>query len=211
LTAGPTREPLDPVRYLTNRSSGKMGFALASALAARGARVRLVAGPVRLPTPAGAARVDVETAAEMLAAVLAEPGTLFIACAAVADYRPAQAAGAKIKKSSASLELALEPNPDIVATVAALPEAPFTVGFAAETDNLDGYAKAKLTAKGLDLIAANWVGARAAGGGFDSDENALKLFWADGEADLGRGPKAVLAAALAERIAHRYRAKKGTA
>lgn len=203
LTAGPTREPLDPVRFLSNRSSGKMGFALAEAAAARGAVVRLVAGPVQLPTPSGVTRVDVTTAQEMLEAVLVDTGEVFIACAAVADYRPAQAAERKIKKDREGLSLALIRNPDILASVAALTERPFTVGFAAETDRLAEYARGKLTAKGLDLIAANWVGERADGGGFDSDRNALQLFWADGEHDLGAGSKRELADRLLDVVVAR--------
>lgn len=208
ITAGPTREPLDPVRFLSNRSSGRMGFALASAAAARGARVRLVAGPVHLPTPPGVERIDVETAEEMLAAVLAGPGELFIGCAAVADYRPVAAAPEKIKKKQARLTLELERNPDILATVAALKARPFVVGFAAETENLAEHARAKLRDKGADMIAANWVGRRAGGTGFDSPRNALQLFWADGEASLPEAEKEELAHRLLEQVIGRFRMGK---
>ena len=206
VTAGPTREPLDPVRFLTNRSSGKMGYAVAEAAAAAGAEVTLVSGPVALAPPAGVCTVRVESAAEMLAAVLeVVPGAdLFIATAAVADYRPAEAAGQKIKKSAERLELRLERNPDILATVAALAERPFCVGFAAETDNVVAYARGKLQAKGLDLVAANQVGG---GLGFDRDENALTLIWADGERVLPEAPKVALARSLIEVIAERMHAR----
>lgn len=204
VTAGPTREALDPVRFITNRSSGKMGFALAAAAAAAGAQVRLVAGPVTLPTPPGVTRIDVESANEMLAASLANPGEIFIASAAVADYRAAQVANEKIKKGEETLSLQLSRNDDIVATIAALPNRPFTVGFAAETEKLEEHARAKLERKRLDLVAANWVGARAEGAGFDSDENALELFWPGGHCSLGRGSKERIAAQLIEEIARRY-------
>ncbi len=203
ITAGPTREALDPVRYISNRSSGKMGFALASTAAARGARVRLVAGPVALPTPPGVERIDVESAAAMYEAVLADPGEVFIGCAAVADYRVADVAGTKIKKHADTLMLKLVRNPDILATVAALPNRPLTVGFAAETDRLEDYARTKLTEKRLDLIAANWVGERAGEGGFDSDRNALKVFWPGGELDLGTDSKRGLAGRLLDLIVAR--------
>ncbi|HEY0721132.1 MAG TPA: bifunctional phosphopantothenoylcysteine decarboxylase/phosphopantothenate--cysteine ligase CoaBC [Gammaproteobacteria bacterium] len=204
VTAGPTREPLDPVRFISNRSSGKMGFAVAAAAAAAGARVRLVSGPVSLPAPPGVERVDVESAAQMLAAVLADPGEIFIAAAAVADYRPARLAAEKIKKSKDSLTLELSRNEDIVATVAALPGRPFTIGFAAETERLAEHARDKLARKRLDLVAANWVGAQAEGGGFDSDENALELFWPGGHRSLARGAKERLAVQLIDEIARLY-------
>ncbi|MGM0594987.1 MAG: bifunctional phosphopantothenoylcysteine decarboxylase/phosphopantothenate--cysteine ligase CoaBC [Pseudomonadota bacterium] len=204
LTAGPTREALDPVRYLSNHSSGKMGFAIAAAAAAMGARVRLVSGPVALPTPAGVERVDVQSAEQMLQAVLEDAGEIFIGCAAVADYRPVAVAAGKIKKRAETLELALQRNPDILARVAALEPAPFTVGFAAETEALEQHARAKLEAKGLDMIAANWVGERAAGGGFNSDENALELYWEGGGQSLPRSDKPTLARSLLATIAQRY-------
>ncbi len=205
VTAGPTREALDPVRFLSNHSSGKMGFAIATAAAAMGAEVHLVAGPVALPTPAGVERVDVETAEQMLKAVLADPGDIFIACAAVADYRPVEAAGEKIKKQAEQLTISVQRNPDILATVAALDHRPFCVGFAAETEQLEAHARAKLENKRLDMIAANWVGERAAGGGFNSDTNALELYWSDGAAHLDSAPKAELAQALIRTVAEQYR------
>ncbi len=205
ITAGPTREGLDPVRFISNHSSGRMGFACAAAAAELGARVRLVAGPVSLPTPAGVERVDVESAEQMREAVLASPGAIFIATAAVADYRPAAVGAEKIKKGADSMRLELLRNPDILAEVAALELGrPFCVGFAAETENLVAHARAKLEGKRLDMLAANWVGARAEGGGFDSEENALELFWADGAESLPRAPKTELARELLARIAARY-------
>lgn len=204
ITAGPTREALDPVRFISNHSSGKMGFAIAAAAASLGARVRLVAGPVSLATPAGVERIDVENAAAMLEAVLSDPGEIFIGCAAVSDYRPIAAAPEKMKKQAERLNIELIRNPDILATVAALPQAPFTVGFAAETEQLETYARGKLTAKGLDMIAANWVGERAEGGGFNSEENALQLFWSGGGQVLEFARKTELARQLVTIIAERY-------
>jgi len=207
VTAGPTREPIDPVRYVSNHSSGKMGFAVAQAAAEAGAEVVLVAGPVTLPTPRGVKRVDVESAAEMAAAVAAREFDLFIGAAAVADYRPAQPAAQKIKKAQSELQLLLTRNPDILATVAARPARPFTVGFAAETSDLEAHARDKLEQKGLNMIAANWVGPGAEGG-FNSDTNALHLFWAGGRADLPMQEKGALARALIAHIAERYRQKR---
>ena len=200
VTAGPTREPLDPVRYLSNRSSGKMGFALAHAFAREGAEVTLVTGPVSLPTPAGVQRVDVETALEMREAVLdAVSGQdLFVGCAAVADYRPERREDTKIKKSSDILELRMRRNPDILAEVAALPDGPFTVGFAAETGDLLQYARRKLEVKGVDMIAANRVGE---GAGFEVDRNALEVIWKGGRQSLPFQDKATLAQRLVELIA----------
>jgi phosphopantothenoylcysteine decarboxylase/phosphopantothenate--cysteine ligase len=205
ITAGPSREAVDPVRFISNHSSGKMGFAIAEAAAAMGAQVRLVAGPVALVTPAGVERIDVESAAQMLEAVLVDPGDIFIACAAVADYRPQQVAGEKVKKSEEQLTLQLVRNPDILATVSALKGGPFTVGFAAETENLTENARKKLQRKQLDMIAANWVGERAEGAGFNSDENALQLIWAEGERSLPRSDKRELARQLLGAVAERYR------
>lgn len=206
ITAGPTREPLDPVRYLGNRSSGRMGYALAEALEELGARVVLVSGPSALPAPPRMERVGVETALEMHAAVMARVADcdLFIATAAVADYRPAQPAPAKIKKSAGALTVRLVPNPDILAEVAARPRPPYTVGFAAETDSdrLEDYARGKLSAKGLDLIAANRVGGEQ--GGFEREENALLVLWPGGRREFPMMPKPRLARALAELIAERY-------
>lgn len=206
VTAGPTREPLDPVRYLGNRSSGRMGYALAEAIAQLGARVLLVSGPSALAAPPGIERVMVETALEMHAAVMDRVADcdLFIGAAAVADYRPAEPAAEKIKKSATGLTVRLIPNPDIIAEVAARPRPPYTVGFAAETDarQLETYARGKLGAKGLDLIAANRVGGDR--GGFEHDENALVVLWADGRREFPLMPKPRLARALAELIAERY-------
>jgi phosphopantothenoylcysteine decarboxylase / phosphopantothenate---cysteine ligase len=201
ITAGPTREGIDPVRYISNRSSGRMGFALAQAAAEAGAEVTLVSGPVALATPRGVARLDVETAAQMNAAVRDRPCDIFIACAAVADYRPAQPASRKLKKSE-RITLELVPNPDIVADMSARPNPPFTVGFAAETHDLAQFAQAKLKAKRLDMIAANLVGA---GRGFEREENALEVFWADGGHSLPQAGKHQLARELVGLIATRYR------
>jgi len=180
LTAGPTQEDLDPVRFLTNRSSGKMGYAVAEAAAQRGAKVILISGPTALETPAGVTRIDVRTAAEMLNAVqrhFAEATTAIFA-AAVADYRPAEAAAHKIKKTGGEFTLRLEPNPDILATVAHKKEDRLIVGFAAETDRVAENARKKLQEKDADLIVANDV--TAAGAGFDVDTNVVTLFARDG-------------------------------
>ncbi|SHM84405.1 bifunctional phosphopantothenoylcysteine decarboxylase/phosphopantothenate--cysteine ligase CoaBC [Halomonas cupida] len=183
ITAGPTREPLDPVRYLSNHSSGKMGFALAEAARNSGARVTLIAGPVTLPTPAGVTRIDVETAQQMLEAAqdLASDCDIFIGCAAVADYRAAAAAEHKIKKveGEQGLTLRLIKNPDIIATISALADAPMVVGFAAETRDVEQYAQAKLERKGLDMIIANDVSRQDLG--FGSDDNAAILLWRNGD------------------------------
>ena len=206
LTAGPTREPLDPVRFIGNRSSGKMGFALASAFLAAGASVTLVAGPVALETPVGVERVDVETALEMEAAVMSRAADcdLFVGCAAVADYRPAEVAAQKIKKDGSNTEMSIHlvRNPDILAAVAALPQAPFTVGFAAETESHEAHAEKKRLAKGVDMIAANRVGDAA--GGFERDENALTVLWAGGRVELSLCEKRELARQLVSLIAERY-------
>jgi phosphopantothenoylcysteine decarboxylase/phosphopantothenate--cysteine ligase len=204
VTAGPTREPIDPVRYVTNRSSGKMGFAVAAAAARAGAAVTLVAGPVQLSTPPGVERIDVETAEEMLAAVEARiAGTdVFVAAAAVADYRPEAPAGQKIKKTTETMALELTRTPDTLARVAARPDRPFTVGFAAETEEVERYAREKLVAKRLDMIAANRVGG---GAGFDVDDNELIVLWPGGRRELGRASKAELAEALIALIAERCR------
>ncbi|MGY4876916.1 bifunctional phosphopantothenoylcysteine decarboxylase/phosphopantothenate--cysteine ligase CoaBC [Vreelandella aquamarina] len=181
ITAGPTREPLDPVRYLSNHSSGKMGYALAAAAVRQGARVTLISGPVGLATPDQVERIDIETASEMDAAAqrLAPQADLFIGCAAVADYRLESPATHKIKKSddSDTLSLKLIKNPDIIARVAALPAStrPLVVGFAAETRDVEHYARDKLLRKGLDMIVANDVS--ASGLGFGSDDNAAWLLW----------------------------------
>ena len=195
ITAGPTRERIDPVRFVSNRSSGKMGFAVAQAAREAGATVVLVAGPVSLPTPAGVARVDVESAADMLAAVLRElPGTdIFISTAAVADYRPARAAEQKIKKTAESLELAMERTTDVLATVAARADRPYAVGFAAETESVEQNARTKLMKKNLDMIAANEVGHDKA---FDCDDNQLIVLSRNGRHELPRAGKLTLARGL---------------
>ena len=176
LTAGPTREPIDPVRYISNNSSGKQGFALARAAHDAGARVTLITGPVTLPTPAGVTRIDVVTAQQMLDAIVALPdaGDIFIGVAAVADYRPAQTHTQKIKKhGGAGLSLELVQNPDIIATVAKRSRRPFVVGFAAETHDTIANARAKLARKGLDMIVLNDVSDRRIG--FDSNDNAVTV------------------------------------
>jgi phosphopantothenoylcysteine decarboxylase/phosphopantothenate--cysteine ligase len=209
ITAGPTREPIDPVRYITNRSSGKMGFAVAAAAREAGADVVLVTGPVGLPTPAAVRRVDVETAEEMYRKVHDEiaGADIFIACAAVSDYRPHEAAAQKIKRTAPELELKLVRSPDTLASVAALPRAPFTVGFAAETDEVAAHARDKLDRKRIDMIAANRVGPDC---GFDRETNALTVLWpGGGERVLGEGSKPLLARRLVELIAERYRAARG--
>jgi phosphopantothenoylcysteine decarboxylase/phosphopantothenate--cysteine ligase len=205
VTAGPTRERIDPVRFITNRSSGKMGYAVAAAAHAAGAEVVIVSGPVNVPTPAGVRRVDVETAEQMLDAVHAHlPGTdIFIAAAAVSDYRPVQASAEKIKKTSDSLMLALSRTTDILATVAAGSPRPFVVGFAAETQNVERNALAKLEGKRLDMIAANQVGDRLA---FDCDDNALTLYWPGGRRELPRASKLEVAERLVAVIAERFAA-----
>ena len=200
VTAGPTHEPLDPVRFLGNRSSGRMGFALAEALADAGARVDLVAGPVNLPAPAGVNRIDVCTAEEMLLAVTdrIEGADGFVGVAAVADYRPEKAADHKIKKSGQALTLQLVENPDILAAVASRRPKPFVVGFAAETRDLEAAARTKLKRKGADLIAANRVDA---GRGFDADDNELEVYAADRHWTLAHQPKHALARELVTIIA----------
>ena len=203
LTAGPTREAIDPVRYISNRSSGKMGYAIAAAARDAGARVTLISGPVALPAPAGVRLIGVESAQQMYDAVMreAESSQVFIACAAVSDYRVARAAEHKIKKSDATLTVELEPNPDILASVSALEQRPFCVGFAAETRDVEKYALGKLERKNLDLIAANLVGH---GGGFESDDNQLEVFWRDGRQVIGRASKVEVAKQLIDLIAERY-------
>ncbi|ALB56734.1 bifunctional phosphopantothenoylcysteine decarboxylase/phosphopantothenate--cysteine ligase CoaBC [Cronobacter universalis] len=205
ITAGPTRERLDPVRYITNDSSGKMGFAIAAAASARGARVTLVAGPVALPTPPGVERIDVGSALEMEAAVQqrAQQQQIFIGCAAVADYRAETISSEKIKKQGDELTLKMVKNPDIVAGVAALSQnRPYVVGFAAETNNVEEYARQKRLRKNLDLICANDVS--QAGHGFNSDTNALHLFWQEGDKVLPLERKALLGQRLLDEIVTRY-------
>ncbi|MBL1264688.1 bifunctional phosphopantothenoylcysteine decarboxylase/phosphopantothenate--cysteine ligase CoaBC [Candidatus Methylomicrobium oryzae] len=206
ISAGPTREPLDPVRYITNRSSGKMGYALAEAAREMGASVILVSGPTQLPPPAQVDLVRVETAAEMYAAVIAraEAVDIYIGAAAVADYTPVEAQPEKIKKQGDTTTLVLSKTRDILAEVAALEKRPFTVGFAAETADLEAYALDKLARKNLDMIAANWVG--QAEGGFDSDRNALEVFWKGGRKTLAMTDKKCLADRLTALIAERLQA-----
>jgi len=209
VSAGPTYEDIDPVRYLGNRSSGKMGFAIAAAAARREADVVLVAGPVQLPTPARLQRVDVRSAAQMRDAVLAAlPADVYIGAAAVADYAPRQVAPRKLKKSDEEvLVLELVRTPDILAEVAAhAPRPRLVVGFAAETHDVARYARDKLARKRVDMIAANQVG--IAGSGFEGDNNTLTVFDGEGEAGhtLGPAPKTQLADALLDLVAVRLRA-----
>lgn len=204
ISAGPTREPLDPVRFISNRSSGKMGFAVAAAARDAGANVTLVSGPVALATPAGVTRIDVETAGQMYEAVHRSIGSadIYIGAAAVADYTPARCASQKIKKSSECLELSLQRAPDILASVAALEPRPFTVGFAAETTDVEKHAREKLARKRLDLIAANEVGADRA---FDREDNALLVIWPGGRRELALKSKADLAREFIAIVAERFR------
>ena len=209
VSAGPTYEDIDPVRFIGNRSSGRMGFAVAEAAALAGAEVTLVAGPVSLATPAGVARrVDVRSAAQMHAAVLAAAqADIYIGAAAVGDYRPLEVSAQKLKKHDGSeLTLRLGENPDILASLSVQTAHPFLVGFAAETHDVAGYAQGKLRHKGLDMIAANQVGG---GLGFEAADNALTLYWADGAIELPRTSKAELARQLIAHVAARYRATRG--
>lgn len=205
ITAGPTREALDPVRFISNHSSGKMGFAIARAAAACGAQVTLITGPVSLPTPPWVTRVDVTSALDMEQAVQQRVAqqNIFISCAAVADYRAEQIADEKIKKQGDELVLKMVKNPDIVAGVAAMTKnRPFVVGFAAETQNMEEYAQQKLVCKNLDLICANDVS--LAEHGFDSNTNALHLFWQGGEKRLVLNDKTRLGQFLIDEILSRY-------
>jgi phosphopantothenoylcysteine decarboxylase/phosphopantothenate--cysteine ligase len=208
VTAGPTREAIDPVRYVGNRSSGRMGFAVAAALARRGAAVTVIAGPTSVATPAGVGRVDVESAGQMLEAVKARLGEcdLFVGAAAVADYRVATVAASKIKKDADRLTLELVRNPDILQFVADAQPRPFVVGFAAETEQVADNARGKLERKRLDLIAGNRVG--VAGTGFDVERNALEVLWRDGRVSLPEADKQDLADALVEIISERYHAAR---
>ncbi len=204
ITAGPTREHIDPVRFISNRSSGRMGYAVAEAAAEQWADVTLISGPVSLSPPQGVKTILVDTSQELLETVMATISNtdIFIATAAVADYRPIQQAAHKLKKNEEDLILSLEPTPDILAKVANLPNPPFTVGFAAETKNLIEYAQSKLKRKKLNMIAANLVGIE--GTGFESEENALHVFWNDGSIELSRCSKKELARKLMEIIIQRY-------
>ncbi|WP_458070560.1 bifunctional phosphopantothenoylcysteine decarboxylase/phosphopantothenate--cysteine ligase CoaBC [Rhodanobacter sp. BL-MT-08] len=210
VSAGPTYEDIDPVRFIGNRSSGRMGFAVAQAAALAGAQVTLVAGPVSLATPAGVARrIDVRSAAQMHAEVLssAAQADIYIAAAAVGDFRPNAVSAHKLKKTcdGAGLALQLSENPDILASLSAQPTHPFLVGFAAETHDVASYAQQKLSRKGLDMIAANQVGE---GLGFEAPDNALSVYWADGSIDLPRVAKPELARQLIAQVAQRFRASR---
>jgi phosphopantothenoylcysteine decarboxylase/phosphopantothenate--cysteine ligase len=200
LTAGPTREAIDPVRYISNHSSGKMGYAIASAARQAGAEVTLISGPVNLAAPAGCKMIYVNSALEMHEQAIskAQAADVFIACAAVADYRIADIAEQKIKKSKETMALSLIKNPDIIGDVAKLDPAPFTVGFAAETQDVEKYALGKLNKKNLDMSAANNVAIE--GQGFNSDSNALTLYWAEGKQELPLASKSQLAASLVKVI-----------
>ncbi len=206
VSAGPTYEDLDPVRYLGNRSSGKMGFAIAASAARHGAEVVLVSGPVHLATPAGVQRVNVRSASQMREAVFAAfPADIYIGAAAVADYTPRVPASNKIKKSNESLALDLVRTPDILSEVAMQTQGlKLVVGFAAETENVAEYARGKLVAKRLDMIVANRVGIE--GGGFESDDNAMTAYWKDGERAFASAPKTQLAEQLVGLIVERLQA-----
>lgn len=202
VSAGPTYEDIDPARFIGNRSSGKMGFAIAAEAAQRGADVVLVAGPVRLPTPEGVTRIDVRSAAQMHDAVTsALPAGMYIGAAAVADFTPQTFSSTKLKKQPGTETLTLElvRTRDILADVAAHASRPKrVVGFAAETNDIEHYAQGKLDAKRVDMICANRVG--VAGSGFEADDNALQVFWKDGDAMLGPATKAEVAALLLDLI-----------
>jgi phosphopantothenoylcysteine decarboxylase / phosphopantothenate---cysteine ligase len=208
ITAGPTRERLDPVRYLTNRSSGKMGFAVAVAAREAGAHVTLVTGPVQLPTPTGVTRISVESAREMYAAVHRhiDKADVFIAAAAVADFQPVTVAKQKIKKQGGMVKLDLEPAPDIVKSVADMGKRPLVVGFAAETNDVEENARLKLKRKKLDMIAANQVGEDLA---FDCEDNALTVLWPGGKTEIARAPKLEVARELIALIAKRLPPSEG--
>jgi phosphopantothenoylcysteine decarboxylase/phosphopantothenate--cysteine ligase len=207
ITAGPTRERIDPVRFISNRSSGKMGYAVAEAAREAGAEVVLVSGPVQICCPTAVRRIDVECAEQMLSVVREHiaQADIFIAAAAVSDYRAAQIAEQKIKKSSASMQLALMRTPDVLGLMSQLERPPFLVGFAAETENVEKNALIKLQGKSLDMIAANRVGDGLA---FDQDSNALTVYWPGGQQELAMTSKCELARQLVTLIAQRYRDKQ---
>ena len=212
ITAGPTREPIDPVRYISNYSSGKMGYALASAARMAGANVVLVSGPVSIEAPAGVEVRSVTTAQDMLeyaSGAVDEGCDLFIATAAVADYRPDSCAGDKIKKTDEGMSLSLVRNPDTLAAIAARADAPFTVGFAAETRDVEHYALDKLTRKKLNMIVANDVS--TPGLGFNSDSNAVIAFWAQGQEAIGPDTKVAIAQRLMALIGEHLKSKAGAA
>ncbi len=207
ITAGPTREALDPVRYISNHSSGKMGYALATAAQSLGANVTLISGPVALTQPEHCRTLPVESAQQMYDTVMRfiHQQDIFIACAAVADYRPETVAEQKIKKTqSDDMTVKMVKNPDIVASVAALEEKPFTVGFAAETQAVEHYARDKMARKNLDMIAANDVA--QSGQGFNADDNALSVFWPDGQSQIGLADKQAVAEQLLDLISEHFNA-----
>lgn len=208
ITAGPTREHIDPVRFISNRSSGRMGYAIAEAASAAGADVTLISGPVSLSSSTEIKIIKINSAQDMYQAVMAEIKNtdIFISTAAVADYRPIKQAEQKLKKTADTLQINLERTPDILASVTKLANPPFTVGFAAETNNLVEYAQKKLVAKKLDMIAANQVGIE--GLGFDSEDNALSIFWKDGGIELGRANKKILARQLIDVIIERFKSNQ---
>ena len=206
ITAGPTREAVDPVRFISNRSSGKMGYALAESALNLGAEVILVSGPVNIKSLEGITLKNIETADDMLKNVMKHinKADIFIACAAVADYRPSKSKSHKIKKDQESLSIKLTRNPDILATVSALDNRPFCVGFAAETQNLEEYARSKMQRKNLDMIAANLVGKNM---GFDTEENALQVYWSNGKKHFPQQNKKQLADQLLSLITERFNAQ----
>lgn len=209
ITAGPTREALDPMRFISNRSSGRMGYAVATACVEAGAEVVLISGPVCLSAPERLTCINVESAADMLIAVETNLNNcdIFIATAAVADYRPVDIAKQKLKKQASALTLSLEPTTDILATVTERTSPPFTVGFAAETGNIEHYARGKLEKKSLDMIAANQIGQQQDGSpmGFESEQNALDVYWQGGKKNLPMMQKSRLARELVELIAARIK------
>jgi phosphopantothenoylcysteine decarboxylase/phosphopantothenate--cysteine ligase len=207
ISAGPTRESIDPVRYVSNRSSGKMGFAMAAAAAAAGANVKLVSGPVSLETPANVERTDVETAEQMHTAIMADARDvdIYIGTAAIADYRPEFVPAQKIKKKAKTMDLHMVKSVDVLAEVAALKAGPFAVGFAAETEKLEEHARAKFERKNLDMIVANLVGDKLC---FDRDDNSVLVLWRDGCTEFERMAKAELAGRLVTIIAELYREAK---
>ncbi|MFT4766542.1 MAG: phosphopantothenoylcysteine decarboxylase/phosphopantothenate--cysteine ligase [Oleispira sp.] len=204
ITAGPTREAIDPVRFISNHSSGKMGYALAEAARDAGARVTIISGPVRLAAPDKITIIQVESASDMLEASLEQQKncSIFIAAAAVADYRPLQVAQQKIKKAGEQMQMTLVKNPDIVATIAQLEDKPFVVGFAAETENIETYARKKLASKNLNMIIANDVSNTDIG--FNSDSNSVTVFWGENQQDFPCMSKSTLSHQLIELIAHQY-------
>lgn len=207
ISAGPTREPIDPVRYISNRSSGKMGYAIAEAAAQAGAKVSLVTGPTAVKAPLVNEVSWVESAEEMYRCIMSKvpSADIYIGAAAVADYTPETIADRKIKKNQSEMVLTLRKTQDILSTVSASPKRPFTVGFAAETDHLEDYARQKLAAKSLDMVAANWVGRDK--GGFENDDNALFVCWNGGETYLPLASKKTIAEQLIRLIAERYHAQ----